>query len=142
MWGVSENPESQLKTAIEFTGDHEKYGQAMSRVIHEWKYSCEQNLTDLGMNRRAWIGHAAVCLELGIPEHITRKAWSYLSFEQQRLANAQADRNIYLWEQKRKSLDGLSNGSDKVTKPEYQTKLPMNWNETTLSHLIVESVGQ
>lgn len=89
--------ELHLQTAIDFTGDHERYGAAMQRVIVEWPITCEHNLTDKSMNQRAFIGHAAVCLELGIPEYITRAAWHFLTKEQQDLANAQADRAIKDW---------------------------------------------
>jgi hypothetical protein len=87
-----------LPIAITFTGDHNKYGAAMIRVINEWPISCEHNLTDKSQNRRAWIGHAAVCLELGIPEYITRMAWHHLTEKQQIKANRKADIAIEKWE--------------------------------------------
>jgi hypothetical protein len=87
-----------LPIAIKFTGDWNRYGAAMIRVINEWPVSCEHNLTDRSQNRRAWIGHAAVCLELGIPEYITRMAWHHLTEEQQVKANRKADIAIELWE--------------------------------------------
>jgi len=89
-----------LKEAIEFTGNPELYGSYMQRIIMEWPISCEQNLTDRSMNRQAWIGHAACCLAIGCPEHITRAAWHFLSRDQQDKANAQADRAILAWEKK------------------------------------------
>lgn len=87
-----------LKIAIEFTGNADQYGKAMLKVIHLWPISCEQNLTSTGSNRQAWIGHAAACLELGLPEDITREAWGYLSEQQQDEANKKADEAISLWE--------------------------------------------
>ena len=91
-----------LKKAIEFTGDYKLYGSFMKKVIKEWKYSCEHNLTDYSLNRQAWIGHAACCLAIGCPEEITREAWWNLTEEQQRLANIEADKAIKLWENKYK----------------------------------------
>jgi len=87
-----------LKQAIEFTGNPPLYGSFMMRVIKEWPISCEHNLTCKGMNRQAWIGHAAACIAIGCPEHITREAWAYLTQEQQDLANAEADKAIAQWE--------------------------------------------
>jgi len=109
MWNkVSKEQEPEmLKTAIEFTGDHEKYGQAMKRVINEWPVSCENNLTDLSTNRKAWIGHAACCLEIGIPEYIIRSAWGKLTDEQRILANKQADYYINQWIEKHKAGNQL-----------------------------------
>lgn len=105
MWGAVKNRESYLKVAIDFTGDHKIYGSHMKNVIKEWKHSCEHNLTNTTQNRRAWIGHAACALAFGCPEDITREAWSYLSQQQQDLANEAADIAISLWE--KKHLEGL-----------------------------------
>lgn len=88
---------SMLPQAVEFTGDHIKYGLAMMRVIREWPVTCEHNLTDNSINQKAFIGHCAVCLQLGIPEYITRMAWGYLSKEQQDKANERAQHAIDTW---------------------------------------------
>lgn len=90
--------QDSLEKAIAFTGDAELYGNHMLNVVDKWPVSCEQNLTDQGMNRRAWIGHAACCLAIGCPEDITREAWSHLTIEQQDEANTKADFAIELWE--------------------------------------------
>lgn len=87
-----------LNKAIQFTGNPELYGDHMLEVVERWPICCEQNLSDTGMNRQAWIGHAAVCLAIGCPEDITREAWADLSQEQQDQANAKADLAIKLWE--------------------------------------------
>ena len=98
MWGNVKEKDSYLKVAIEFTGNHVLYGQNMLRVIKEWPVSCEHNLTNTTQNRRSWIGHAACALAFGCPEDIVRKAWSYLSEEQQVKANNEADMAIEEWE--------------------------------------------
>jgi len=100
MWNkVTKLQEDEMvKIAVEFTGNAVKYGSAMIRVIDEWPVTCEHNLTDLNQNRRAFIGHCAVCLQLGIPEYITRIAWHKLSQKQQDEANAMADNAITLFE--------------------------------------------
>lgn len=102
MWDkVSKEKEDQfLPIAIEFTGDHLRYGMAMNRVINEWPISCENSLTDTGINRKAWLGHAACSLQLGIPEYIVRTAWNQLTEMQRELANSQADHYINQWIQK------------------------------------------
>lgn len=100
MWRTvqSKHREKLVNWAIEFTGNHELYGYWMRQVIYEWRNSCEQNLTDTSQNRLAWIGHAAVCLAIDIPEDITREAWGKLSDRQQRLANNEARKAIKMWE--------------------------------------------
>lgn len=99
-----EDEDNLLAYAIVFTGDHIRYGKAMLRVIDAWPFSCEHNLTDNSMNQRAWIGHAAVAIELGIPEYITRLAWGHLTKQQQDLANAAADHAINTWKNAQKLL--------------------------------------
>lgn len=98
MWGKTDDKD-MLSKAIQFTGDHQLYGSFMQRVVREWPFSCEHNLSDTAQNRRAWVGHAAVALALGCPEDITRQAWHHLTQEQQDLANAEADKAINYWEE-------------------------------------------
>lgn len=87
-----------LYNAIEFTGNAPLYGSFMRRVVREWPVSCEQNMTDIGINRKAWVGHAAACLAINSPEYVTRMAWAHLTNEQQRAANRQAQDAIDEWE--------------------------------------------
>lgn len=98
MWGDVENKKEWLERAIKFTSNHLLYGSYMKRVIYEWPNSCENALTDLSMNRKAWLGHAAVALAIQCPEDIVRQAWSYLTNEQRILANNEAERYIKEWE--------------------------------------------
>jgi len=90
--------ERLLAEAVAFTGDAEKYGTAMMAVINAWPLSCEHNLTDLGQNRRAWLGHAACCLAIGCPEDVTREAWGHLSEEQRIAADRKALAAILAWQ--------------------------------------------
>jgi hypothetical protein len=87
-----------LRAAISFTGDAERYGAAMLEIINAWPLSCEHNLTDLGQNRRAWIGHAACCLAIGCPEDVTREAWGHLTEEQRVAADRKALTAILAWQ--------------------------------------------
>jgi hypothetical protein len=102
MWRktTKEEDKEYFKKAVEFTGNHKLYGFWMMEVADNWKNSCEHNLTDRSMNRQAWIGHAACCLGIGCPEHITRRAWWELTQKQQDDANLMADRAIKYWEDK------------------------------------------
>ncbi len=100
MWGSVKERAQWLQKAIEFPGDHELYGSWMKKVVDEWPYSCQQNLTKIDTNRKAWIGHAAVALAFQCPEDIVRQAWGFLTDEQQKLANQQAQQAIELWELK------------------------------------------
>ena len=98
MWGSTPDRKKSILIATDFTGNHKLYGFYMTRVVNEWPVSCENALTDYYMNRKAWIGHAAVALALNMPEDITRQAWKGLNYEQQYLANKEAIRAISSWE--------------------------------------------
>ena len=124
MWRKCEKEEEKeiLHCAIEFTGDHERYGKAMLRVIEEWKITCEHNLTNESINQKAFIGHCAVCLELGIPEYITRIAWGYLTEDQRIKANLKAEQAIKIWKQKYKLENTLKHGNKGAIQMEFQMK--------------------
>jgi len=98
MWGRVDNREEYLRKAIEFTGNYDIYGKYMLKVIKTWPVSCENALTDLSINRKAWLGHAAVALAFRCPEDITRQAWRFLTDVQQEKANEKAERAISKWE--------------------------------------------
>jgi hypothetical protein len=98
MWSEYGDKAAATALAKEFTSNHLLYGAWMLKVIREWPFSCENALTDYSLNRKAWVGHAAVAMALGIPEDITRAAWAELTDEQRLLANNQAKRAIELWE--------------------------------------------
>lgn len=98
MWNTTVTDENKLlQLAIEFTGDFEKYGSAMLKVIFEWKQTMINSLTNTSINQKAFVGHCAVCFELGIPEYITRMAWKELSERQRIEANKKADYAIKIW---------------------------------------------
>lgn len=102
MWGRVSDRNLYERIATHFTGNAELYGECMKHVVKEWPISCEHNLSDRSQNRRAWIGHAACALALRCPEDIVRKAWSNLTEQQQKEANAVADIAIEVWECQRK----------------------------------------
>ena len=120
---------SVIDKIINFTGDHELYGESMLKAVRLWKYSCENFLTNLSINRLAYIGHAGCCIEKGYPEYLVRKAWKSLNENQRYLANKKAEKAIKIWKQQKESMDTLKAGKKDVTKMEYQTKLQLNLSE-------------
>lgn len=87
-----------IKMAIAFTGNHSLYGSYMQEVSFMWPRTMLHNLTNKSINRRAFLGHCAVCYSIGIPEYITRIAWWELTNKQRSLADAEADKYIRQWE--------------------------------------------
>lgn len=73
---------------------------AMIEMFRDWRYACEQNLTNNSRNRLSFLGQAACCYNHGatIPE--TTAAWWALTQEQRDNANNTASNFIQKYEQK------------------------------------------
>jgi len=84
------------KEYIRVLTDQELFGSVLEKIIVEWKYSCEQYLTNTAMNRIAWLGQAAVCYEAGVPAKFC-SAWSKISDEDQDSANITALNALNKW---------------------------------------------
>lgn len=86
-----------IEAAIIFTGDYVQYGNAMKEVVHAWPRTMLNSLTNPSINKRAFLGHCAVCYKLGIPEYITRAAWQKLTDEQRAAADKVAQETVDEW---------------------------------------------
>jgi len=82
-----------------FLSDLDRFAEALERVITEWKFSCEQYLTNSAMNRIAWLGQASMCYATGIPAAF-RSGFYLLSEEQQIKANEKALIYLNKWLEK------------------------------------------
>jgi hypothetical protein len=82
-----------LSTPLEFE-------KTMLDLFENWPISTKVNLTNLGVNRRAWIGQASCCYRFSVPEILTRIAWNELNEQQQQAANKVAEHGILLYERK------------------------------------------
>ena len=70
---------------------------AMEKVVQDWKISTEYNLSNAGINRKAWLGQAACCCYAGIHEDETREAWGIMTERQRVKANQIAADIIRKW---------------------------------------------
>jgi ParB-like chromosome segregation protein Spo0J len=93
----------------DFLSDTQLFSDTLEHVISEWKHSCEHYLTNVAMNRIAWLGQASACYALGIPA-VYRAGFNLLSPEQQVEANEAALTYLNKW------LEG--NGRESVTMDE------------------------
>lgn len=100
MWRIPTSSEQieLLPLAVEFTGNHILYGDAMIEVVNQWKYSMENFITNRSVNYRAHIGHCACSYKHNLPELIVRRAWGMLSDNQRKLANIRAEQAKKHWE--------------------------------------------
>jgi hypothetical protein len=76
--------------------DQKAFEAALSKVVTEWKFSCEHYLTNENMNRLAWLGQAALCVAHGIPAKY-RGGFNMLTVKQKRLANEIALKYLNVW---------------------------------------------
>ena len=113
MWSEPVNKKEQQVMAINLMSDQKLFGHYMERVTNEWFISCENALTDENLNKKAWLGQAACALALRIPESITRLAWGKLTYEQQFLANKQAEQFILSWSNRYAASKGLSENMER-----------------------------
>lgn len=118
--------ENKIKSVLTLFNSAELTEKYMQRVVNEWKYSCEHNLSNESMNRVAYIGQAACCLYDKAPNLITMYAWKFLDLDVRERSDKIAKKIILLWEQKRKSENILILGKRKDMKTEYQTRLHLN----------------
>lgn len=102
MWRMAplEKRESLQEYSRNLMIEYDCFEEICRKVVDEWVFSCESNLTASSINHQAWIGHAACAMNHNAPEDITRLAWRTLTEEQQDLANLAADRAIEYWRQK------------------------------------------
>lgn len=94
-------PEGMDKESAElqycsFLSDLNKFGAAMERVMKEWPHSCDQFLSNPGMNRIAWLGQASVCITTGVPSCF-RAGFKLLEPHAQDAANALAAEYLDKW---------------------------------------------
>ncbi len=92
------NKSEMIKDVIQLFCNPLETEEYMNRVIKEWPFSCEHNLTNEAMNKIAYLGQAACALYKGVPCSITMEAWSKVPKEFQDIADEIAGRIINQWE--------------------------------------------
>lgn len=91
----------RVNKAAEILGTPDICREAMEKVVAEWKIATEYNLSNLEINRKAWLGQAACCCYAGIHEDETREAWGIMTEAQRIEANRIAAVIIRKWQTKR-----------------------------------------
>lgn len=84
------------KQYADFLADDSRFRNALDGVISEWKHSCEHYLTNVAMNRIAWLGQAALAYALKIPAKFCG-GFYLLTEEQQNIANNTAYEYLNKW---------------------------------------------
>ncbi len=94
----------KIKEAISLFESESLTREYMFKVVDEWIYSCEHNLTNNSLNRIAYIGQAACCLFSNIPNDVTMEAWNTLSKDVQERSNNIAKKAIDKWLNNNKNI--------------------------------------
>lgn len=89
--------EQHIKKSVELLSCQDTFYKYADKVINEWIYSCEQNLTDPSLNKIAYIGQSACCIANDTPAFVTRLAWSYIDEDTQKEANKTAKKILDKW---------------------------------------------
>jgi hypothetical protein len=86
------------KKVVEMFESSELTELNMRQVVLKWINSCEHNLSNISLNRVAWLGQAACCLYSKIPYKITMNHWRFLSKERQKISCDIAEKIIIEYE--------------------------------------------
>jgi hypothetical protein len=89
--------EELIQKVIDMFNDEQSTTLYMNRVIGEWKFSCEHNLSNDSLNKIAYIGQGACCLYGNVPSDVTKEAWGRLSEEVQNRSNNIAKEVLNKW---------------------------------------------
>jgi len=99
----------------EFLADIPRFERALIGVLAEWKNSCEHYLSNENMNRIAWLGQAAMCIDSGVPSSF-RPGYNLLTEEQKFSADSMALKylNIWLTERGEEQIPGIELAGSKT----------------------------
>lgn len=101
----------------EFLRDTPAFEAAAFGVVAEWPRSCEHYLSNVNMNRIAWIGQASACLALRLPSAF-RSGFHLLTPDEQKTANATALKALNRWL--------VEHGEEELTEESAQSRTEMN----------------
>lgn len=90
------SPDEAKAAYANFLRDIPRFQRAMKRVMKEWPKSCEHFLTNPNINRLAWLGQAAMCIETGVSRK-HRAGFMLMTSEECGAANAAAQITLNEW---------------------------------------------
>ena|SRR6056297_2309747 len=97
---IDPNERHSIQESYNLLTDLKKFYSQSVKMISKWKYATEHNLTNLEINRKAWIGQAVCCYNHGAKSYSTIIAWNMLTLSEQERANNIAKEIIELFELK------------------------------------------
>lgn len=73
------------------------FAATLDRIIKEWRFSCEHNLTNESMNRIAYLGQAACAFLFEIPSHESMGGYNLLTEYEKHAADSVALYYLNMW---------------------------------------------
>ena len=119
---LGKNKQDLINKVVELFSNPELTKVYMNKVINDWQYSCEHNLSNYSTNRVAYLGQAACCLYAKIPYFITMNGWNKVELHLRNEADYIANQTILIWEKKHKLKNTLKTGKKEVTQMEFLMK--------------------
>lgn len=105
MYSAHKYDESEtISLCVKLFNDFDLFEEYCNKVIELWPVSSSENLTNINLNRKAWIGQACCSFALKSTELTTKKAWKILSCTTQNKCNIIAENTIKKYERKHKSI--------------------------------------
>lgn len=86
-----------ISKCVQLLSNEVEFKKAVERVINEWPYSCDNNLSNPSLNKVAYIGQAACCITFGAPSFLTKLAWVFVSEESKIQADKIAMNAVETW---------------------------------------------
>ena len=99
-----EEKSNLIQKGIEMFNSEKLTKENMLRVVNEWIFSCEHNLSNPAVNKIAYIGQGACCVYAGIPSTVTMELWNKLDKKTQERANLIALKTIEKWKGQNKFI--------------------------------------
>jgi len=96
MYNMESISDEKREAYRNFLADLPRFEHGLLRVTTEWPAACEHFLTNENINRIAWLGQAAMCIETGV-SCFHRAGFARLTPKQQAEANALARKYLHKW---------------------------------------------
>lgn len=88
--------EQAINAYKDFLANITLFEMTLNKVIVEWKYSCEHYLTNVNMNRIAWLGQASMVYHTGVSSNF-RTGYNLLNDVQKEQADKKAFEYLNKW---------------------------------------------
>jgi len=94
MYSSKKPTDKHIEMSANLLSCQRSFGLALELLSVKWPVSLKVHLTNPSINKKAYLGRAACCVELGVNELTVQLAWRTLDSETQKQANITAQNFI------------------------------------------------